>query len=356
MATGIYKRGRIYWVNYTGLDGKTKWESSRSTKFADAQALRTSRLAAINAGKEPEVKKRIVKYDFNQLAEKYEEFCKNQKGFSKKKNIVKHLVARFNHLPLRMFTLAMLEQLQVDKQETLAPATVNRHFQVIKHMFKKAADWDMVEEEIAKKVFKVKMLKENNRRLRFLSVEEWDELVNVSTGRIHQIIVIALNTGMRRGEIFKLKWEDIDRNHGFISVKDPKNSERREIPINQTVNNVLDTIVRRLDVPYVFFEETIDKKDKNKRICKPITDVKRSFGTALKKAGVRDFHFHDLRHTFASHLVMGGIDITTVSRLLGHKSLTMTLRYSHLAPKHLSSAVSVLNGIHRKGKTALEID
>jgi site-specific recombinase XerD len=76
---------------------------------------------------------------------------------------------------------------------------------------------------------------------------------------------------------------------------------------------------------------------------KPYQDVKRSFNTALRKARIGDFHFHDLRHCFASHLVMSGVDITTVSRLLGHKSLSMTLRYSHLAPSHMVKAVNVLD-------------
>jgi len=81
----------------------------------------------------------------------------------------------------------------------------------------------------------------------------------------------------------------------------------------------------------------------------PYKDVKRSFKTALKKSKIQDFHFHDTRHTFASHLVMAGVDITTVSRLLGHKSLTMTLRYSHLAPAHMQKAVNVLdNALNEK--------
>jgi site-specific recombinase XerD len=75
---------------------------------------------------------------------------------------------------------------------------------------------------------------------------------------------------------------------------------------------------------------------------KPCNDVKRSFNTAWRRAGIRDFHFHHLRHTFASHLVMAGVDLTTVSRLLGHKTLTMTLRYSHLAPAHMLNAVGIL--------------
>lgn len=80
--------------------------------------------------------------------------------------------------------------------------------------------------------------------------------------------------------------------------------------------------------------------DKNGR---PFKNVKRSFDTALRRAVILDFKFHDLRHTNASHLVMNGVDITTVSRLLGHKSLTMTLRYAHLAPGHMMDAVRTLD-------------
>ena len=91
---------------------------------------------------------------------------------------------------------------------------------------------------------------------------------------------------------------------------------------------------RRLDSPYVFTDNN----------GKKYGDIKRSFKTALRRAGIKDFHFHDLRHTFASHLVMAGVDLTTVSKLLGHKSITMTLRYAHLAPSHVKNAVDILDG------------
>ena len=117
-------------------------------------------------------------------------------------------------------------------------------------------------------------------------------------------------------------------------LQQTKNGERREIPINETLRSVLQGVTRRIDVPYVFHMEVSGKH---------YQDIKRSFNTALRKAGIKDFHFHDLRHTFASHLVMAGVDITTVSRLLGHKTLTMTLRYSHLAPSHMVKAVNILD-------------
>jgi integrase len=127
--------------------------------------------------------------------------------------------------------------------------------------------------------------------------------------------------------------------HGFINMVQTKNGERRQIPINNTLREAMKGLTRRVDVPWVFYE-VVTKQ--GKEIIKRFGDIKRSFNTACKKAGIHDFVFHSLRHTFG-HLVMGGVDLTTVSRLLGHKSLTMTLRYSHLAPNHLTSAVSVLN-------------
>ena len=98
-----------------------------------------------------------------------------------------------------------------------------------------------------------------------------------------------------------------------------KNGDRREIPINETLRNTLKGITRRLDVPYVFFDT---------KTGKPYKDIKRSFKTAVRRAKIHDFKFHDTRHTFASHLVMAGVDLTTIKELLGHKTLTMTLRYA----------------------------
>jgi len=151
---------------------------------------------------------------------------------------------------------------------------------------------------------------------------------------------------MRKGEILSLKWDNVDLRHGFILLDITKNGERREIPINDTLKGVLQGITRRLDISYVFYDNATGK---------PYQDVKRSFNTALRKAGIKNFHFHDLRHTFASHLVMAGIDITTVSRLLGHKTLTMTLRYSHLAPARMAKAVDILDKALNENPTAQKL-
>jgi integrase len=204
----------------------------------------------------------------------------------------------------------------------------------MKHMFTKAVEWDMVEEEALKKIRKVKFLEENNRRLRYLSIEECAGLVNACESHLRPIVITAMNTGMRRGEILSLTWDRVDLKHGFILLDRTKNGERREIPVNDTLRATLQGLTRRLDIPHVFFDPQAGK---------PYQDVKRSFHTALRRAKIQDFHFHDLRHTFASHLVMAGVDLTTVKELLGHKSLKMTLRYSHLAPAHKMKAVNILD-------------
>jgi len=334
MAKGIYKRGNVYWIRYSGLDGKTVYESARSTKFRDAEALLVQRKQSIKEGKQPEIKK-IANYTFRELADEYVKWCERQRSFRSKQGFLCQLVDAFGNIPLRHISTKIVEQYQSERmQKGNKPATINRHISTLKHMLNKAVQWDMVEDYVLKRVRQVKLLEENNRRLRYLSKEECQALLSFCKDELKAIVTTALNTGMRKGEILSLKCDNVDMRHGFILLDKTKNGERREIPINETLRQTLQGLTRRLDVPYVFYDHTNGK---------PYQDVKKSFKTALRKSGIKDFKFHDLRHTFASHLVMAGIDIATVKELLGHKTLTMTLRYAHLAPSHKVKAVDVLD-------------
>lgn len=179
----------------------------------------------------------------------------------------------------------------------------------------------------------VKFLKEPPGRLRYLTGEEMDALIAACSPHLKPIVVTALHTGMRKSEILGLKWQDLDFGVRTIMVHQTKNNERRVIPMNRTLYEELRQLPRHLHSPYVFCNEQGERYD----------EVKRSFNTACRRAGIMDFHFHDLRHTFASHLVMNGLNLKTVQTLLGHKDIRMTLRYSHLSREHLQAAVGTLD-------------
>jgi integrase len=361
---GIYRRGRVYWITYMGLDGKQKYESTGSDLKADAELILAQRRVDVDQGKEPVTRRRDRNHTFNQLADKYKAFVINQKSAKTKEVFIEQLRREFGSVKLSNISLSAVEVWQVRRlteerpsiiqggvnRPPVKPATVNRTLGCLKHMFTKALDWEMITEDVFKRIKKAKMTPENNRRLRYLSFEESAALLNSCDKHLKPIVTLALNTGCRRGEILGLTWDRVDLKHGFILLDDTKSGKRREIPINANVRAVLQGIVRRLDSPFVFVNpETVKERPPVKEGSKkrPASgryfDVKKSFTTACRKAKLQDFHFHDLRHTFASQLVMNGVDITTVSRLLGHATLTMTLRYAHLAPDHLQNAVDVLS-------------
>ncbi len=151
-------------------------------------------------------------------------------------------------------------------------------------------------------------------------------MVSVCEPYLQAIVVTALHTGMRKSEILNLKWENVDLQHGFILLDKTKNGERREIPINDTLRDALNKVPRHF-VERDGQRELVPHAFSGPITLKPYAGVKRSFASALKRAGIRDFHFHDLRHTFTSLAMMSGkIDIVTLSKLSGHKSLRMTMR------------------------------
>ena len=138
---------------------------------------------------------------------------------------------------------------------------------------------------------------------------------------------------MRQGELLGLKWQQVNLEQGIITLNDTKNSERRDIPMDETVKTILKGIKKKGD--HVFCNEEGET----------FVRLQRSFKAAVRKSKIEDFRFHDLRHTFASNMVMAGEDLNTVRELLGHKDLTMTLRYAHLSPNHKTRAVSILDRI-----------
>jgi len=181
-----------------------------------------------------------------------------------------------------------------------------------------------------------KKLKEPPGRLWFLSLEEIHKLLACCPPPPHPLrdmVMVALTTGMRRGEILGLKWDYIKLDNRLIILPVTKNNTVRVLPINDTLHRILSEMPQKSG--YVFGNGNGGH----------IGNIKHSFTSACRKAGITDFRFHDLRHTYASHLAMRGVHIRALQELLGHKTLIMTQRYSHLAPEQLQNAVKLRDGV-----------
>ncbi len=157
------------------------------------------------------------------------------------------------------------------------------------------------------------------------------------TDHVTPLVTLALHTGLRRGELFGLRWRDVDLGRAMATVRGEgaKSGHTRHVPLNTTAVAALQAW-QGAEAPAgsaLVFTGTDDE---------PLTDVKKAWANLVKRAMLKDFRFHDLRHTFASKLVMAGVDLNTVRELLGHGDIKMTLRYAHLAPETKAAAVAKL--------------
>ena len=218
-----------------------------------------------------------------------------------------------------------------------SPATVVRYMAALSHAFTIAVnEWQWLEDSPMRKV---KKPKESRGRVRFLDDDERARLLQAckesSNEWLYMCVVLALSTGMRRGELMGLKWRDINLKAGYLILHETKNDERRRIPL---AGHALDLLqvhakIRRLNNDLLF-----PGKNPSKAI-----DLRKPFETALKSAGILDFHWHDLRHSAASYLAMNGASLAEIAEVLGHKTLQMVKRYAHLSDGHVSSVVESMN-------------
>lgn len=262
----------------------------------------------------------------------------NKKSFYSDVLICRVLVEKFKGKILRQITSPLIESF---KQEFLnlpakrggrrRPTTVNHHLSVLSKIFSLAVDAELVE---TNSCFRVRKFQLNNQRVRILSDDEEIQFFTALDGNelVKQIVTVALHTGMRRGEIFNLKWFDVDFTRGFIQVRESKSNKKRLIPMNATIRTLLDNVQRRNE--YVFPSPQTGGK---------LTDIKRSFRKAIKEAEINHFRFHNLRHTAATRMADAGADAFMLMRILGHSDIKMTSRYTHATDAVLRRAVENLD-------------
>ena len=250
----------------------------------------------------------------------------------------------FGSRSLRSILPLMIERYVAQREKEVAPATVNRELAFVKRIFAVAMENGLVDRNPTKPV---KFLREPSGRVRFLSEEEEAALCAKVGKRDWPLVAFALNTGLRRGEQFNLRWENVNLASRVLTIPRSKHGGSRHVQLNDTAMAILRALPSRFHSRWVFPSAT------GKTPMSANNFRYRVFDPAVREAKIEDFTWHDLRHTFASRLVMAGVPLRTVQELMGHKTLRMTERYAHLSPTHLHQAVKVLDaGGRSDGRSA----
>ncbi len=254
-----------------------------------------------------------------------------------------HLSPFFGSRKLAEIGPAEIEAFKAKKlAEGQSKRSINNHLTALRKVLSLAAEWNEIPKAPKVKGFKVK--NEYITEEQFLTFDEAERIVRAAAPEWRTFIVVALKTGLRVGELLALKWEDVDLVAGQLVVRrtlwqhqegPPKGGRNRKVPLSDEAVTALKTH-RHLRGPYVFCD------DAGKRLSHSmVKDVVPS--TCRKAQLAKRLTTHGLRHTFASHLVMRGVSLMAVKELLGHESIEMTLRYSHLSPDVKRDAVKLLD-------------
>jgi integrase len=218
-----------------------------------------------------------------------------------------------------------------------SPSTVNRAMAALRHMFSVAVrEWEWMEENPVKKIAQ---LREPRGRVRFLTSDERERLLAAAQESknpdIFLAIMLSLSTGMRQMELLTLEWRQIDFTRNMITLEKTKNNERRSVPLAGLARELLLRRPRRIDTNIVFPSIRNPRKH---------ADMSKAWEYVIRRSGIEDFCWHDMRHDFASHMAMSGASLHEIATLLGHKTLQMVMRYAHLTQQHLHSVVERMVG------------
>lgn len=384
---GIHK-DRYFILRYT-LNGKQReegygWESEGYTEAKAAAEMETIREnikrgsgytslkeknAPIKQAAQEKENENITFAIFYDLYEKAQHGTKTPKGIKcERQYFDNHIKKYIGLMPLKDIQIEDIEKIKQSmlKAKTTAhepkyaAATINHVIKLCRHCFKVAILWKKVSENPANAV---KLLPLENQRLRFFTHGEADILLerlkkihpadtkavgyqyykDNKTSQVYEMALVSLYCGCRAGELYALRANDINFATNFITIRKSKNHNARNIPMPQIVASMLNHRLKCLNIT----GESFVFQDMNGNALYEISDRYQEIVDELFNQGIKDRQqravFHTLRHTYASWLVMAGVDLYTVKELMGHKTLSMTMRYAHLAPQKFTAAITALN-------------
>lgn len=334
------ERGR-WWLDYYTPEGK------RRRKLCGSYDEAKDALAEITLAKKRET------YVDPHAAPKFEDYSKkyletvsvHKDSHESETRLMKTLVAFFGGSRLSKIKRSRVIEYRKMRSSQVSLTTINREVALLRHLFNVAIDEGLLAVNPARGGPGLKAFKEQ-RRTRFLSMEEIDALLGAIDGRIAKnsteplkanakkfwqylrvAVTVALHTGMRKGEILSLRWNQINWEKRHVLLTDTKNNEPRRVPIDTGLLHEFSDHRSRIKNEELVFPSY----DRDGNVV-PLNDVKVGFGRILRDASIENFRFHDLRHTFASHYMMSGGNLYTLAKILGHKDFKMTQRYADLSP------------------------
>lgn len=276
---------------------------------------------------------------FFMLSDKFEEYVKiNCKGFINDISAVKKLKNFFGDQKLTEITPFLIEKYRSKRKAAkMKPATINREIGVLRRMFSMAEKYKWIDTNPALKKF-IKPLKVDNKKINVLTSEQVISLLNACTGDclfLKPIILCALNTGMRKSEILKLEWKDVDIENKLITILTQKNGKKAEIPISTKLLMEFKKLRLKKSSKYVFVNPVTNSHYVN---------IRYSLIKVFSTAGIKNFTFHGLRHTACTRLIELGVELDVVREIMRHSNLNITLEvYNHINQKRKRNAIELLS-------------
>ncbi len=358
--------GQTYYQRYRHFRGRirqVKLGNARDLSLSDARRLAARLLRQVVLGEDPLEKKREARCvpifaDF--IEQQYLPYVKSYKrSWSTDVSLLKnHLLPRFGRRYMDEITRQDIQKMHHDRRASGAlPGSANRLLIMMRFIFNLALKWE-VSGIKANPCKGVPLMEENNKKERYLSAEEAQRLYEAVCASpnpmLKYIVPMLILSGARKREVLDARWEDFDFTRRIWRIPMTKTGKARHVPLNDGALQILSTMQRDLNCPWVFA---------NPDTGKPFVSIFCAWDTARNKAGLADVRIHDLRHSFASLLINSGRTLYEVQHLLGHSQVKTTTRYAHLSSDTLlaaaNAATRALDGymtpvLSRQSTTALE--
>lgn len=336
----LFRRGRMYWVTVNHQGNRIR-RSLEVTNKKLAWRIACKIQTEIAEGKWLERSPSLDNTCRHMIQRYLEEHSKRNKAHTshvRDKSLSDHLLSFFGDRPLAEITPKLIaEYKRKRRDDAAAPKTINHELGLLSHAFKLAtAEWEWTDRN---PVLGVSREAVNNLIERWLTSEEETALLDASPAWLKEILVFAVNTGLRQSEILNLEWPQVDLFRRTITLLKQKNKQVDTLPVNAKVLEVLKTRVkvRHLASAHVFTSREGTRLDAR--------NLLRAFYLACKDAKIEHLRFHDLRHTFATRLVQAGVDLYTVQKLGRWRTVQMVVRYAHHYPESLRPGVEALDRV-----------